>query len=84
MLKYEEFYNRIWNVYISESDVSLDYREQNADFIRIITFSFWKKYTSKNVSDSVYGEVVKIFFTNMFLYNPDNFDTGEVRDFNSH
>lgn len=84
MLEYEEFYHKMWNEYITQSDVSFDYREQNAEFIKVITFSAWKKYSSKNVSEFVYAEMFKMFFLNLFLYNPDNFDTGEVRDFNSH
>jgi hypothetical protein len=33
MLDYEDFYRHVWNFYISESDVSFDYREVN-DFAR--------------------------------------------------
>ena len=82
MLDYEDFYRQIWEYYISESDVSYDYREKNIDFIRTVTFSFFKEYERNNVHVQVYGKAMKVFFNNLFLYSPDSFDSGEVRDFN--
>lgn len=82
MLDYEDFYFQIWNYFISESDVSFDYREENIDFIRAVTFSFFKEYERNNVNVSVYGKVLKIIFSNMFLHSPKTFDNGEIRDFN--
>ena len=81
-LNYTDFYNRIWNHYISESDVSLSYREDNADFIRAVTFSFWRDYEVKNVSDVVYAKMLKIVFQNLFIHQPSTFDDGEIVDFN--
>lgn len=74
MLDYEEFYRKIWGEYISEVDVSFEYRDRNADFIKQITFAAWRKYESKNVHESVYAEMFKTFFMNMFLYKPETFD----------
>lgn len=82
MLDYEDFYLQIWSYFITESDVSFDYREKNTDFIRTLTFSFYKEYEKNNVNVAVYGKVLKIFFSNLFLYSPQNFDLGEIRDFN--
>ena len=82
MLDYEDFYFQIWNYFISESDVSFDYREENIDFIKAVSFSFFKEYEKNNVNVSVYGKVLKIFFSNLFLYSPKTFDVGEIRDFN--
>lgn len=82
MLDYEDFYRSIWNFYITESDVSYDYREVNVDFIRVLTFSLYKEYEKNNVNVSVYGKTLKIFFSNLFLYTPETFDAGEIRDFN--
>ena len=65
MLDYEDFYFQIWNYFISESDVSFDYREENIDFIRAVSFSFFKEYEKNNVNVSVYGKVLKIFFSNL-------------------
>lgn len=83
MLSYEEFYQRIWNYYISFNDVSYDYREQNIEFIKAVTFSLFRKYESKNVSESVYAESLKIFFHDLFLYQPTVLDFGGEKDFNS-
>lgn len=82
MLEYEEFYSRIWNYYITESDVSYDYRDNNQDFIRTVTFNMFRDYEKHNVSEDVYGKMLKVFFTNLFLYGADNFDSGGIRDFN--
>ena len=82
MLDYEDFYRQIWEYFINESDVSYDYREKNIDFIRTVTFSFFKEYERNNVHVQVYGKTMKVFFNNLFLYSPDTFDSGEVRDFN--
>jgi len=82
MLSYEDFYSRIWNHYISYSDVSFQYREQNIEFIKALTFSLFRKYESKNVSESVYAESLKLFFYNLFLFKPEVFDVGEEKDFN--
>jgi len=82
MLDYEDFYGQIWGYFISESDVSYDYREKNIDFIRTLTFSFFKEYEKNNVHVQVYGKAMKVFFNNLFLYSPNTFDVGEVRDFN--
>ena len=82
MLDYEDFYLQIWSYFITESDVSFDYREKNIDFIRTLTFSFYKEYEKNNVNVTVYGKVLKIFFSNLFLYSPQTFDLGEIRDFN--
>lgn len=82
MLDYEDFYFQIWNYFISESDVSFDYREDNIDFIRAVSFSFFKEYERNNVNVSVYGKALKIFFSNLFLHSPKTFDVGEIRDFN--
>ena len=82
MLDYEDFYLQIWNYFITESDVSFDYREKNTDFIRTLTFFFFFQYEKNNVNVVVYGKVLKIFFSNLFLYSPQNFDLGEIRDFN--
>jgi len=82
MLSYEDFYNRVWNYYISESDVSYDYRERNQDFIRTVTFSTYREYEKYNTSEIVYAKMLKILFNNLFLFKADNFDNGEIRDFN--
>jgi hypothetical protein len=84
MLDYEDFYRHVWNFYISESDVSFDYREVNVDFIRTLTFSLYKEYEKNNVNISVYGKTLKVFFANLFLYSPETIDHGDVRDFNTH
>lgn len=84
MLNYEEFYSRMWNYYISESDVSYEYREKNQDFIRLITFSLFQEYQKNNVSETVFGKCLKIFLNNLFLFSPDNFDNGEIKDFNKY
>jgi len=81
-LEYTEFYNLLWGYYINETDVSIDYRLKNKEFINMVTFSLWNKYKSKNISEAVYAESIKIFFQNMFLFNPDTFDNGEVKDWN--
>ena len=82
MLDYEEFYNRIWNYLIAETDVSFDYRSKNQDFIRMITFSMFQEYQKHNINEAVYAKLLKIFFNNLFLFSADNFDSGEIRDFN--
>jgi len=84
MLIYEEFYNRIWNHYINFTDVSFEYREQNIEFIKAVTFAMFRKYESKNVSESVYAESLKLFFYNLFLFRPEVFDAGEEKNFNSN
>jgi len=84
MLAYDDFYSRIWNHYISYSDVSFQYREQNAEFIKTLTFSLFRKYESKNVHESVYAENLKLFFYNLFLFKPEVFDGGEEIDFNKN
>jgi hypothetical protein len=73
-LEYDDFYRLVWGNYISEYDVSLQYRENNKDFIYFITFSFWRKYQTQNVHESVYAESIKLFFVGLFLYKPDNFN----------
>ena len=82
MLDYEEFYNSIWNYLIAETDVSFDYRGKNQDFIRMITFSMFQEYQKHNINEAVYAKLLKIFFNNLFLFSADNFDSGEIRDFN--
>jgi secreted Zn-dependent insulinase-like peptidase len=82
MQDYESFYTQIWSNYIMESDVSFDYRETNVDFIRTLTFNLYKDYERNNVSISVYGKMLKVFFTNLFLYSPSTIDDGDIRDFN--
>lgn len=82
MLDYEEFYNRVWNYLISESDVSYDYREKNQDFIRTLTFSVFREYEKHNINEAVYAKLLKMFFSNLFLFGADNYDAGEPRDFN--
>ncbi len=74
MLTYEDFYHKIWGHYITELDVSFEYREKNSEFIKQITFIAWNKFQSKNVHESVYAEMFKVFFSNLFLYKPDVFD----------
>lgn len=82
MLEYEDFFNLVWGYYINESDVSFDYRERNQDFIRMLTFSAYQKYQKNNVHESIFGEMIKLFFTNLFLFSAENKDTGEIRDWN--
>lgn len=82
MLTYEDFYSRLWNHYISFNDVSFEYREQNIEFIKAVTFSMFRKYESKNVSESVYAESLKLFFYNLFLFRPEVFDEGTGENFN--
>jgi hypothetical protein len=82
MLNYEDFYDRIWNYFISESDVSFDYREKNQDFLRTVTFSMYREYEKHNINELVYAKLLKTFFSNLFLFKADNFDSGEIRDFN--
>lgn len=82
MLNYEQFYERVWNYFITESDVSYDYRESNQDFIRMVTFSMFQDYQKQNVSEVVYGKMLKVFLTNLFIFSADNFDSGLVRDWN--
>lgn len=82
MQDYENFYTQIWSNYIMESDVSFDYRETNVDFIRTLTFNLYKDYERSNVSISVYAKMLKMFFTNLFLYSPPTMDDGDIRDFN--
>lgn len=84
MLNYEEFYERLWNYFLTESDVSYDYRENNQEFIRMITFSMFQDYQKHNVSEMVYGKMLKIFFSNLFLFTPSVFDDGNIRDFNKY
>lgn len=74
MLSYEDFYEYIWTNYVTESDVSFEYREQNQDFIRLLTFSAYNKYITKNVHEAVYGEMFKQFFYCLFLYKPETSD----------
>lgn len=71
MSEYEDFYRKIWGDYINEADVSFEYRERNAEFIKQITFSAWRKSQSKNVHEAVYAEMFKVFFNNLFLYSPE-------------
>lgn len=73
-MTYENFYEYIWGRYVSESDVSFEYRKENQEFIRLLTFSLYQKYSSKNVHESVYAEAVKSFFNCLFLYKPNTFD----------
>lgn len=82
MLNYEEFYERVWNYFITESDVSYDYRESNQDFIRMVTFSMYQDYQKQNVNEIVYGRMLKMFFSNLFIFSADNFDNGSVRNWN--
>lgn len=82
MLEYDDFYHRIWNDYISFIDVSYTYRKENTEFIKAVTFSLWRKYNSKNVSEVVFAENLKIFFYNLFLFQPETFDLGEEENFN--
>lgn len=82
MLEYDDFYHRIWNEYISFIDVSFNYRKENNEFIKAVTFSLWRKYNSKNVSEIVFAENLKIFFYNLFLFQPETFDLGEEENFN--
>ncbi len=82
LLDYDDFYHRLWNEYISHTDVSLTYRKENSEFIKTVTFSLWRKYKSKNVSELVYAENLKIFFYNLFLFQPESFDVGVEEDFN--
>jgi hypothetical protein len=77
MLSYEDFYNYVWVNYVAETDVSYQYREKNQDFIRLLTFSAYNKYKTKNVHESVYGEMIKSFFNCLFLYSPDTSDNIE-------
>lgn len=81
-LDYDDFYHRIWNEYIGFTDVSLNYRRDNSEFIKAVTFSLWRKYKAKNVSELVYAESLKIFFYNLFLFQPESFDEGIEEDFN--
>ena len=83
MLEYEDFYNFIWRDYISQSDVSYKYREENQEFIRHLTYSMFRKYETKNVNEVVYAEVIKVFFKDLFDYQPSLYDNGEFVDFNS-
>ena len=82
MLEYDNFYHRLWNDYISFTDVSFNYRKENEEFIKAMTFSLWRKYKIKNVSELVYAENLKIFFYNLFLFLPETFDVGVEEDFN--
>ena len=82
MLEYDDFYHRIWNDYVSFTDVSFNYRKENNEFIKSVTFSLWRKYKSKNVSELVFAETIKIFFYNLFLFQPETFDLGIEENFN--
>lgn len=73
-MNYEDFYRKIWGEYITEMDVSYEYRERNVEFIKQLTFSLFKRFENKNVHESVYAENIKLFFYNLFLYNPETFD----------
>lgn len=75
MLDFDDFYRFVWNSFINEYDVSFKYREQNEEFIRNITFSSWRKYTTKgNVHEAVYAEMLKIFFVSLFNFRPEVVD----------
>ena len=82
MLEYDNFYHRVWNDYISFTDVSYNYRKENTEFIKAITFSMWRKYKTKNVSESVFADNLKIFFYNLFLFQPETFDVSVEENFN--
>ena len=81
-ISYEDFYNLVWNYYITYSDVSKKYREKNQDFLRTLTFSLYREYQKHNVHEAVYAKNLKLFFNNLFLYSADSFDDGEIVDFN--
>lgn len=74
-MNYDDFYRKIWGEYITELDVSFEYRERNTDFIKQLTFSLFKRFENKNVHESVYAESIKLFFHNLFLYSPETFDS---------
>jgi hypothetical protein len=82
MLEYDDFYSRVWNDYISLLDVSHHYRTNNLEFIQHITFSAYRKYQTKNVHESVYAEMLKVFFTDLFIYRPEVVDSGDMIDWN--
>ena len=82
MIEYDDFYHRVWNDYISFTDVSYNYRKENTEFIKAITFSMWRKYKTKNVSESVFADNLKIFFYNLFLFQPETFDVSVEENFN--
>ena len=82
MLEYDDFYRVIWTDYISQSDISLKYRKENAEFLKHLTFSLWRKYQKVNVSEYVFAETIKIMFKDLFDYRPSLIDDGDIVDFN--
>jgi len=82
MKDYDEFYSLIWGYYLQPSDVSYDYRELHTDFIRNLTFGFYRDYEKNNVHISVYAKAMKTVFINLFLFSPETTDFGDSKDYN--
>lgn len=68
-LTYEEFFYYIWN-FISENEVSYEYRETNKQFISHLTFALYRRYEKVNVHEMVFAEACRDFFNALFIYQP--------------
>ncbi len=68
-MDYDVFYDNLWGNLISTSDISLDFREKNKEFIDSITFTFFNECMRSNVHEDVASRFIKNMFSLIRDYN---------------
>lgn len=67
-LTYEEFYDYVWNEYISEKIVTDEFLFLNKELIREVTYDIYYIYKDMgNVSESVFAKIILQTFRNITI-----------------
>lgn len=83
-LTYEDFYDFVWNEYISEKVVTDRFIEANKDLIVEVTYDIYHVYKQTgNISESVFAKIILQSFRNiirMGVVFPDRNSTNDAYD----
>lgn len=67
-LTYEEFYDYVWNEYISERIVTNSFLENNKDLVAEVTYDVYHVYKSVgNVSETIFAKILQQTFRNIVV-----------------
>lgn len=68
-LNSHEFFDEVWTA-IPEKLVSNQYLDENADFIRTLTFSFYEDYAEDRLTVNLCAKILTNVFSTFFQHKP--------------
>lgn len=65
-ITYEEFFDYVWNEYISERVVPNRFLSKNRDLVESVTYNIYHAYEKQgNISESHYAKMIEMFFSDI-------------------